>query len=1280
MSSELIVTSASRGLQAGRSGFTTVLCTRGMHPDLVSRLEAASAYRHVFPHGDPRNPVILSYTSKPSAIGDVWVLSRIGDAGTDYTGRSNKIAHHIALQPADLAALGQSNPAALLSALVASRGLLPKWEGDPRESPTPPRLPSPPSSPSLCERWGSVTGDPGWAGVLVERALNREVTWVIAPAGIDLLELFAEALALVHPAQRWQIPFTTYSLRGDEGRWLGTTAGSPEAEAALAQQRIAVIDLTRRSTATASGPYVLAARGQASVPWQRTAAAAPTAKPKLPTQATESLQAQPTTSYPAPTSSGHTQTGLPPALPRSGTQNLSRTPELMEWEDIPITRPKTGRFVFIATVISTLLLLALVGGACTAYKQKWLPREWHNKIALRLWRSGFGEPPQEVADAKTSQETLSRVIKELEAAVGESDISAHTFLSKASAVLKGHHTALDNLLRDDAALRKTDMSETVRAHVKAKGLLEQFGFLSNDKSPGLLDAHVKAAQRLTDLARVLNAIETTVGKSDITKHPFLSEDLVALQDQRNSLDNLFEDDAALRKIDVSKLTEATNQTKDLIARVRFLMKDQSPELLETHIKAAKALSDSSKQSSSADAAVTKAADALRSALVAKKDKTSLTQLISALKQAPLKDAAKKDANSGDPNLAKSASTTKNTSQRAPTDYAFSLISAAADAAGHLPKQTLLNCEENIPRTLLEWSQEAGVDSLKQVHLYLPDPGGVISETLQLEPLQDKPGRPMFSWQCIAGDGGQRRAIGVFVITDKTLVFERAKGAPADLAGLPFLPLCIATDGTTAIRSEATWVQLMKPFPLKGNYLPTAQELKTTPQAKEPPYPPPVAHVIAIPLHLGSPPLVIPPEIKKLCVLRDVTIAIKAGNNPIQIAPYKTFDFDIKTTFANIPFNSEPHNFWWRPSLKASEQNTPPSGFADLGRLDWEYIDGSDHITLQILWERKWDGGGISGKRQNETVTNNEWKAELEKLADWGFMNELLPKPLQLPHDEKQKAYKLIGDTVDRIFPVPQNRITRNEKTTWENEKAERHVRVDNLTQALRNYGSFRLYVIRVLRLKETAPPTPKQPEVGGLSREDAERKQAEYTNALAAVQKYEKTVKDGCDQDTHLRLWVEEAMTGSLPEPFDDSDLLLMWLWRYLYRVAGAVPITDARTEGTNSRLTWSDVLKAASIEVTGDIVIPWKEDNYRQEDAVPSNCQTLIAAASDRQAKTAAGPKASVASAEKQPDATAAIHNDAATKQPQAPAAVAPYTAAAGGEPQSEPKSANGTNDKTSK
>jgi type IV secretory pathway VirB10-like protein len=371
MIQELVVTSAPRGLQAGRSGFTTVLRTRGMHPDLAARLEAASAYRHVHPQGDPRNPIIYCYVARQSAVGEAWVMSRIGDAGTDYTGRSNKIAHHVALQAADLATVSASNPAAVMAALAAAGGLLAQWSGEPREHPASPTLPLPPSNPGMCQRWAAVAGDAGWAGVIVERALNREPTWVIAPAGCDLLALYAEALALVSPGQRWQIPFTTYSLRGDEGRWLGTTAGSPEAVAAQGQNRILVVDLTRRGPAAGAGPYVLAARGLTPVPWQRSAAPAVATRPGVP-------MPQPPVGFGSPTPAtgpsglpGSLMLGMPPRpRPSVGPKGADDG----EWEEIPIDQPRTGRLALLLS-IGALVIVGVGAGAYFGFQSLWTTDE-----------------------------------------------------------------------------------------------------------------------------------------------------------------------------------------------------------------------------------------------------------------------------------------------------------------------------------------------------------------------------------------------------------------------------------------------------------------------------------------------------------------------------------------------------------------------------------------------------------------------------------------------------------------------------------------------------------------------------------------------------------------------------------------------------------------------------------------------------------------------------------------------------------------------------------------
>jgi len=282
---ELIVTSVPRGLQAGRSGFTTVLRTRGIHPQLAETLERASGYRHVFPHGDPRNPQIRSHTVVSGATGVVSVLSRIVDAGSDYSGRSNKLAHHVALDSGETAARGKSNPAAVLLALERSGAFQRQWSGDPREQPAAPQVPVVASEPGPCQAWARLAGDAGWAGLLVDRALAKQPTWIIAPQGLDLLELYAEALGLVNYPQRWGVTFTTYALSAGDALWLGTVDGSPEAQAARGQSRLAVVDLVRRAPLTSTSPAIEAARGTAPVPWRRdpvrpaATAAAPVAAP-----------------------------------------------------------------------------------------------------------------------------------------------------------------------------------------------------------------------------------------------------------------------------------------------------------------------------------------------------------------------------------------------------------------------------------------------------------------------------------------------------------------------------------------------------------------------------------------------------------------------------------------------------------------------------------------------------------------------------------------------------------------------------------------------------------------------------------------------------------------------------------------------------------------------------------------------------------------------------------------------------------------------------------------
>ena len=100
-----------------------------MAKNLADRLEALSGYRHVFSANDPNthlNPIVFSHLRITVGGKPYHLLSRVCDAGLDYTQRSNKFAHHVVLDQKELIAAG---PAALL----AAPGFMElEWEGEPR--------------------------------------------------------------------------------------------------------------------------------------------------------------------------------------------------------------------------------------------------------------------------------------------------------------------------------------------------------------------------------------------------------------------------------------------------------------------------------------------------------------------------------------------------------------------------------------------------------------------------------------------------------------------------------------------------------------------------------------------------------------------------------------------------------------------------------------------------------------------------------------------------------------------------------------------------------------------------------------------------------------------------------------------------------------------------------------------------------------------------------------------------------------------------------------------
>jgi hypothetical protein len=263
VSLELVYTSASRGLKPGSSGFCTIACTRGVSTNLTQQLELLSGYRHLYPPQDAhasQNPVAFSHLTLTLAGRRCHILSRICDAGLDYTNRSNKFAHHVVLDASELPSAG---PAWLLAADGFMRS---SWPGEPSVLPAGPVVPSGETGPQICRGWQQIAGDAGWGGVLAETAVgpkHRQAV-VIVPPGMDVLPLLAESLALLPPPLRWQVSFSTYFTKlppGVDCQWRCVIDGTPEAVAARrAAASVLVLDLCRPLGAAVGGDYVDAAR------------------------------------------------------------------------------------------------------------------------------------------------------------------------------------------------------------------------------------------------------------------------------------------------------------------------------------------------------------------------------------------------------------------------------------------------------------------------------------------------------------------------------------------------------------------------------------------------------------------------------------------------------------------------------------------------------------------------------------------------------------------------------------------------------------------------------------------------------------------------------------------------------------------------------------------------------------------------------------------------------------------------------------------------------------
>jgi hypothetical protein len=321
MSHELMYTSAARGLRPGEHGFCTVAVTQGIPAALAAKLESLCGYRHLYPPSDRNaelNPVLNSHVRIQVDGRAYHVLSRIADAGLDYSHRTNKFAHHIALDRSELPAAG---PAWVL----LQPGIMEHdWnDRNPQILPSGRRIPAADSPPRPCRGWKEVMGDGGWAGVLASMTAQGRPAYLIFQPGTDPLPLIAEALALLPASQRWGVTFSTYFLGLPPDvhcQWRCLVADSAEANAVLEANGGNVIVLDGNQGEAPDGPLVEAARTgriqheQAAAPSRsaRVPVAAPIAAPPLP-----SNSRRPSAKTPVPSSNLEPAEPAPMSYPES---------------------------------------------------------------------------------------------------------------------------------------------------------------------------------------------------------------------------------------------------------------------------------------------------------------------------------------------------------------------------------------------------------------------------------------------------------------------------------------------------------------------------------------------------------------------------------------------------------------------------------------------------------------------------------------------------------------------------------------------------------------------------------------------------------------------------------------------------------------------------------------------------------------------------------------------------------------------------------------------------
>lgn len=269
MPQQLIYTSAPRGLVAGRSGHCTVARSAAMREALMLLLEKLSYYQHLSLSGGQERPIHCC------RVVDIrgsryHVLSRIQDAGLDFTGRTNFLAHHLVFTPEEVRQF--PSPPVILRGWS---GWVKSWPKEPQllENEDWSGLAGLSASVSVpAQNWQTITGDAtNGYGLLESRA--GIAFRVDNLAEEQILLLFAESLELLElrdprrdfRATAWQYTFTTSMQEQDnpaDFRWRCLHSDNPASNLSAGPDFRPLSDVNVQASRVTSEETLLARSGR----------------------------------------------------------------------------------------------------------------------------------------------------------------------------------------------------------------------------------------------------------------------------------------------------------------------------------------------------------------------------------------------------------------------------------------------------------------------------------------------------------------------------------------------------------------------------------------------------------------------------------------------------------------------------------------------------------------------------------------------------------------------------------------------------------------------------------------------------------------------------------------------------------------------------------------------------------------------------------------------------------------------------------------------------------